>query len=900
MVQEYQRQFSREMTPFSAPSPSVGGGGGSATNYGAIQQALGQWFQQANEELRIRAQENVEGLAQRQQEEMGLERLSEAPEGLAARYQRMYANRARTVYGEKLKADSLRTANELSRAHRMDPGGFGAAWEEYATRTVEQVEQSDPTYASQLRMGLASMGVQAQDRIAQDVFERELTTQGMEVVESFNAQLAESRDYLLNNPSAEGLESMKSMLYETLAGADEAALLTPQQLTDMRIRISDDLATDYVQGMANRALGANDIRGAQTLVKRLRRGEWFEDNRAAERLAARIEQSIGGTGATESMRRPHIRMLSDMKAAAQMGIVLDDASMARARESLVFLQAHGTPAEFEAAQRNFMAAGILNEVLPQVAGAPRQTIDATINDFQTLEWVQAMGADTVRDITSALERERDVQHEATQRGDHLALSPYARGRTFDQMLELQSQGGPEAHDRAVAEARALAARNTGLPVQRIPLRTQAQTQEAVTRIDQAVAQGDMEEVTRLVDGYMGPYVRAGSSRAGAIELAERSDELGGAVLLASELAGVGGRTFAQWLNLSLQGKAAPRHQDIVGADFLRLDPEVREAISGGSGRLEGMAIASMKDVANGLLVTGQAASARDAIDEANRMVQRLPSTRIQNNLRVLEHELGDGPTEQQLARDTINDWLRENRDSPVPVESLRPRQVRPGVFRFYDVTTGMLYRPDSGEPFELIVGEEQIEEAREQDVTTRQEDAKAAALKVAGALDLATRERDNFALVGREAGVSDDDAHALWRAISTTPARERTRMPDGVPPEVMPQMLGGPLSTPLEQTPSKYAAQAARVLGREFSRRSVLDLDVTARMPSRMEVQRAATTLYYGELLSTYGGDRRKALAAVYAGREDVDAAVEAGGDDWLNLMDPSVEQFIDRGLVDD
>lgn len=902
MVQQYQRQMSREIAPFAARTPS-GTPSIRGVDYSPLTSVLNQWYERAHEELRIRAQENVEGLAQRAQVEAGLGGLAEAPTNLATRYQRMFDARARTVYAETLKADSARTASELSRAHRLDPEGFGAAWQEYAATTVEAIEQSDPTFASQVRSSLSSMGIGAQDRISQDVFSREIASQGAAVVESFQSQLSTARDYLLNNPSEQGLEEARAMLYTSLTDADNAGLLPPQTIAQMRMGIADDLAHDFVQGKANEAMANRDYRGARALVRRLRSGAWFDDNRRGERLAAQIESGMGGTGASAEAKRPHISLLSDLKSSAQLGIPLDGETVQAAEQSLRFIQAYGTPAEQEAAARNYHSALVLSQVQPYIRGASPDDLAALSDQMLDFGALRTLGEDTVRAVSSMVEAEASRQRAAVASGDLAALGDMG-GVSLSELLTMDA----EDMDRLIAGSVAVGSRNTGVATQRVPLFTNDQMAEFRSRAEQAIQREDTAQLFELVSTVLGPYQRAGHPRGGALLIAEQSPELGGAVIVSDLLDGAGGRGAAEWLNLAMQGQVAPQHDDISTASFSRLDSGVMDAVSGGSGAVAGAITATMRNVANGLLITGAVDTPRAAVDEANRLMKQVETSRLANGQTIPSRDLGVGAATRGSSLDAVNAWLRGQQGSSVPVESLRPVPVSPGVFRFRDTRTGLFYSEGSqAAPLELVVGEEEYAEAVQTDVVAMQEQAESMSRRALGMLDLATREQDNFITVGDSAGVPITAATALWRAMTNTPSREMVRMPDGVIPEVVDDSMASvdmgyrTVQTPV---PNRYAREAARVLREEFRRQAVVGA-VDARtapqpeVPSQQEVRRAAAVLYLGDMLTAYGGDQSKALAAVYAGQEDVDAAIEAGGDLWLELMDVTVHQFIERGLAE-
>ena len=220
-----------------------------------------------------------------------------------------------------------------------------------------------------------------------------------------------------------------------------------------------------------------------------------------------------------------------------------------------------------------------------------------------------------------------------------------------------------------------------------------------------------------------------------------------------------------------------------------------------------------------------------------------------------------------------------------------------------DVANGTLLRPmGSDEAITLTIGEEQFEAAVEADEQQRREQMEEMKARQENALQLKDSERTAFTLVGRDLGVSDEQTNALFRAVSLSPATSISRLPDGVVPETLPETVGQGRGVRIENT-SVYSERAEQALssvrGRVLSREEMVDSDSSIGFLSRKSEQRLGTLAFYEEMLGAFGNDTQKALAAVAAGRDEVEFAVEEFGDTWLDEMPDEIQMFVNRGLPD-
>ena len=237
-----------------------------------------------------------------------------------------------------------------------------------------------------------------------------------------------------------------------------------------------------------------------------------------------------------------------------------------------------------------------------------------------------------------------------------------------------------------------------------------------------------------------------------------------------------------------------------------------------------------------------------------------------------------------------------------------------GTYQFRNKETGVyMYHPDDSEnvdPITARVSNALFVEARQANLEEQAAQAQAASEAATNALLLTERPKMQFAAAAEQLNIPQEDAMGLFRAIGLSPGRNMHRMPGGIAPEVLPQGEGplGEMSLraveasgfPAQPTPEMEVARdiVDSIMSLPDDRE---DEEASIRQAafgnvSPQDEGRLATLVLFGGYLQRFG-DRRMALAAIHAGEEEVTAAMEIGGESWLDAMAQETRAFVAKGM---
>jgi len=889
----------------AAPSaPRIAG-----ADFGQIQQALARFNQSVAEKNQQEAEQRAKEQAVAAQQEMGASGLAQPDEEWSQRYRDAFENQAKAVYDQKLKTDALSTANRLLRENPNNAEGFRRAFETYQNATVESIEQDDPTYAYSVGDGLAEIGQRFYEQAADGEFKRRQEQNRVDALSQIREQDNALTDTLLNNPTEENFESVKAQAYESIEAMDNAALLSPAELENERSAVNDRYARAYVRGLANKALAEQDYEGLQFITDKLREGRWFDDNVAGERLANSISQDAGAMGRERNaIRQQGVARATEYAEASVdavlSGNTLNEQEAENFERAINVMELDGDADDVALARELVGSRAVLENVLPEIRNMGPNQLASELDMITSAEGRQSFTSSTISAMETAIRDRQELLAEASANNDY---AMYGESEVVNTTFADFVEQGVEATGATLAQNRRVAAANSGQSVQSTKPWTQQQVTQAVDYLSTSMNQGRVQEFREGLNTFLAPYAATGDSYAGLRLLTNQDPEIGGAALVGAALSSVSGRPEAEFVQLATQGAAAGSSTEkLRPADLSDRSMAVLQALSGSNGNTYSSLMKTVISMGSGLQVRDpQTYSNADAQRrEIENLLGQVEITELSNGQTLVSEQLGRGTNERAAAVAEINAFLEDDTLSDfVNVDNLRPIPIGDRQYRFMDVANGTLLRPvGSDEAITLTIGAEQFEAAIEADEQQLQQQMDEMKARQENALQLKDAERTAFNLVGRDLGVSDEQTNALFRAVSLSPATSISRLPDGVVPETLPETVGQGRGVRIENT-SVYAERAQQALssvrGRVLSRQEMMDSDSSIGFLSRKSEQRLGTLAFYEEMLGAFGNDTQKALAAVAAGRDEVEFAVEEFGDTWLDEMPDEIQMFVNKGLPD-
>ena len=898
-----------------APQPHQG------LDFSGIQRALQGFTQQAAQRRQEEGLARAEELAAEQQRELGAEGIAAPDPDWSRAYQQAFQRRSRALYEQQVRTDASKTANELHRAHQFDPDGFQAAWDEYTQRTVESAADTDAEAAAGIEVYLQNAGNEVANRLNNQVFERGLEQEQVQATTALQEQVADMSNLLLRDPNEEQLAEFSAEALDGLARLDAENLLSPRQVARLGEEIDVTLNQNYVRGVAQQALDDEDYDRVQLLVDNLQRGEYFADNNTALQMASEVSR---GLGAQIDERNSIVRKGAELKLDrldSGLNLVLEGESFTGLREGMgedlvdvvSTFEALGDVDAANDAKAVYQAAAQLDRVRSQVANYSLGEIRATINSYKTQEAEQTVPSRARNEILRLLEKEEARFVDAKEKGDLAGMGAGAfSSTTFSDFMRMS----PQEISMQIQQNKDRASANTGVPTQHVMPYTQEQVRQAADAMDDA---GSIEEFRDALNTFMVPYRETGLTQAGVEMLSSADRELGATVRAALVLESASGRDMATLVNFAFAGRQGGDPPPFSSSD---LSDDLREKIDAmtGSRGVESLALINVfQDIAAGEALTDSDArlDSRRQVRQLEEFFSNLDITTLPNGMPMLSSQLGD--TDRVFGENiaAINEVLNDPTISEfLDVESLRPIPVGPGRFHFFDRRTGTIARQDDGTPLAAQVEEDTFSEAVRIDNEKIEEERQASLEFSLGVLNLAESERNTFLDAAPELGVGTEDARGLFRALSASPAKSRARLPNGIVPEAQPETGETPRGTRIVSE-SRYAddiERAVQALGERptpnvaaqelFGHEGMALPPVAEAMRRPVSMSQSArgrlgTLAFYGDMLRHFGGDRKKALAAVAAGQQEIEDAIDAAGDAWLQQVPEDIEAFVHKGSLD-
>jgi len=878
-----------------------------AADFSQIQAALSQFNQRALEKRQAEGLAAAEEQALQAQSELGVAGLAEPDQDWGQRYQDAYEAQAKTVYDKRLKTDALQQANQFLREHPDDPEQFAQKFNSYSQGVVESLEDADPAFADSVSNAMLEINTRFAQEAATAQFKREQEQNRVDALSALNEEQNLLADTLLQNPSEETRQEAMAQSYASIEDLDNANFLSPAELETARSQVNDFYAQSFVRGRANQAIENNDFEEVQFLTDQLRKGKYFDDNTKGEALASQIETDVRaaqkGQGA---VRQRGVEIATERGEAfltsVQTGREPTLEEQERFEADVEFMLLNGDAEDQQLAQELVASRAVVEEVLPDINTMGPAELDAVSNRLNSPGSVLNLDNSTRTLATQAIKARKDLLASANSKGDYAALGdPAIAKKAFGDFVGQSSQGIAFELNRS----QRIASSNSGVAVQTVPPWTDEQVSQAVTYLGSAFESGRTQEYRDGLETFLAPYKASGDTFAGYRLLLNKDETLGGSALIGAALLDPSGRSAANATQLAVQGAAVTGQGQKMRPEDLNNDTRtLLRALSASNGQSYSALTGTLINIGAGLTATNpeQYPDRESQIAYVNDLVSQVSTIRMDNGQPLLAEQLGAGEQQQQAAAAVINDFLKQDYIQDLTdVDNLRPVPIGNGQFRFFDVGTGTLLRPEnSNEAVTVTVGGEEYERAIEADQEVLDNQNERLKARRENALQLKSSERVSFNLVGQEIGLGEEESLALYRAISLSPATSIARMPDGIAPETLPKTVGQGRGTRIVET-SDFAERADQALEQVKTQQAETpQADRGALLPRSLgskNQSRLATLVFYSDLLGEYNGNKQKALAAVAAGKSEVEFAVDAGGEEWLDEMPEEVQVFVNRGL---
>lgn len=364
-IREFQqRRQGGAVAAFQAPGTSP-----RALNVSGVRNALSDWAAQVGQEREQQASQRARELGMQAQADQPVGALAQTPD-YAWRFQQAFREGAYTLFEEQLKLDASRQVSELSRKHFNDPQGFANSWQGYSDSLISSLKESDPTSVPAVRQALEGYGESGYQRLADQMFARELQAQGVRALQLYEGRRAAFADMLLNDPDEQVYRDMLDELDTLLLTEFEQGLISVETLEAGQRRHRESLATEYYRGQFGRSMQSEDLPGAEAVIESLLRGEGFEDNDRGRALASSLAQELRAALGGESMSQMvalRNRQLEDMLSGVREGARVD---MGQAQEFADFVATHGTPLQQYELGKTMTALQVVQRLQGQIENAP--------------------------------------------------------------------------------------------------------------------------------------------------------------------------------------------------------------------------------------------------------------------------------------------------------------------------------------------------------------------------------------------------------------------------------------------------------------------------------------------------------------------------------------------------
>ena len=856
-------------------------------DFSGIQQALAGFTGISMQRDAQRAQEQ----AAEAQAALGTEGIAQPTGFMLPSAARAFEARAQTVYEQQLRTEATATASALLRENMLNPEGFEQAWSAYTEGKLKAL-QDDSATAAQVGVALADMGVRKRTAIENNVFDRTQAELSVELFASYRDEQNQVLDQILTYPNEAFVVEQIAFLREHISELDESGVLTPKQIGDLEMQLNDSLYGAYIEGAIREALEAGDMATLQTLHNDLQRGAYFEDNQQALRFAGRIASSMGG-----DVSRGEINAYKDVGRVildrVQNGMTVTSEEMDRLDEAFSFVQAFGTEEDQRTFSQNYIGVALTQQLAPLLQDGAISELDDALIQLQDID-LQLASPEVVSGLRDSLQARID-QMRVDAVGNVAAVGLSAvRNTTVAELMASSDTDREQFFAQQQYNTQLVAQRQGVDPSQVIPW-TADQISDISEQMLVAHSSEDQAAYGNLQDMYLSAF---GNDLFSAVKAMEgHSTELAGAMLVGNVLAGEALGDSAAIVNLALTGaqmRNVPANQAAFESVLQRgaAYTDVVYALSAGSGKLNNAATEAISNAMLALQITGnQPADAKTMIET---MLDSIQVEELGNSTLVIPSAFSASPAVATELLLRANNFLEENKMAlGNQYSQFIPVPAGDGVVRFKNMLTGLfLTEPDNITPREISLPQETAMEIREQEFVSVQDAAAQAEIALENRINMNNRERDFLVNVGAQVGLSEDEAFNYYRAVTFSPATSMTNLPNGIAPQMQVQAIQESPDRPVGRGYTQEAQQAIESI------RGVFPTGPDVRfIPTRTDIQRGATVVKYAELVERFGRDQQKALAAIVSSPEEVEAAVDAYGMNWLSNMERSVRVFVNRGF---
>lgn len=852
-----------------------------AVSFQRLQSSIGAFLQQEVQQREQAAMRNQSAQGALAQGQSGPGVLASPDQGLAARYQDAFKERAVQVHNEQVKLQAQQVSRELRRQHINDPDAFGNAWMSYANGQADALRKQDPIQAESVGNYLTAFGSSIYQDLADARAARERAAQSQDYLDAVNSRFAQIQDELLNNPDEQTYLSALSDLETLTQNGVASGLLDPAHAAGLRDKTRDKYTEEWVRGEFNKAWNAGDMGGARAVVEDLERGGKFVNNDLGRALANELGQNFKAleTGRAEGVSTA-MRLIDRVATAAELGGPLDEATL---NQALSHVMASGKPDQIENATAQVNGAYTVAQAKQYIDMVP--VADLNLTRQKVLASAASRDSSATRAVVSAIDQRIAAIEKAVESGDPLEAGPSVPIEVWAERLQNTDNFARDAaaYRQALENRQAVASQITGIMPSKTGVLYRNEELDAFSkRLGDALERGDVDEFNRQAAVLFAPAT--GNPRE-ALAIASKFAGKNGEAYAALMLNAAGGNEAVKNLtSLVSAGKVANtkqlRDQGLDPQDVLD-DRDIRAAITAlsmGDDRarsaLERTAIEAY--YGSGSRGTGKKA----ALEDVKRIFRTTgPSVEFSNGSRLPAFVIGE-PYLADPVRKEMDAVLQNPSKVGLPpnvpefeTRNLTPRAMGDGSIGVYHQgQRRFLPDPSTGRPF-VIKG---TEAADRQGVQPPEPDIDGwfnwGKAKIQGALETDV-ERVSAArsmAEARRAGASDDTAKlaaAISKARARSPAEE----------------IGG----------REFDIMLRPDIGRE------VNWDKVGGKPSDLFKDQSLARRVAGERLEAYrkefGSDRRAAVAAYLEGPDLVKDLQKTNGANWFDALPMATKKMIGR-----
>ena len=904
-------------------------------DFSGVSQVLQGWQREARDRARQRQAEEAAQRGAQAQLEAGGEGIVETPEDVRKRHEiQAFEAQTQAVYNQQVRTAALRRASELQLEYQNNPAAFETAWEEYTNETIDAVAETNAVLAAEISGYLADVGNRGTVSLMQSQHADNLERQKAEITANLNDATASAANTVLNNPTAQVSEEQLSDLTLQAKELADQGILSGAEANRFIAGVEQVIAQNYVTGRANQAFADGDFDAVQLLVDELRTGVYFDDNNEGNRLADRFERQAG----VRLKERNGVVLEHEREQLEQMTAIIQsivERGGTASNEQLETIDELYEQLSVGISGDNRVAATQLRQGAHLLKEFNENLDEMSMADFASLEFLMT-SSDVITSALPDASRRLIIDSARTNReriADAFSLNgdPARGGRA-----SIADAGLGETPAEDLVENAQLIAQRSGDPSNLVAFHTRERIQQTADAI--RGSNGSIKAIEDTLEEFLAPYKLTGSEATGLRHLGQTDSELGGIAALAFAMSGdTGVSSAAMFMNSAVQGLSIEDGPTVRLDELSRDSRRKIEALSETNGENFTMIRQGLQAYARGQFVVepdrtrgGREVNAPNVIND---VLENVETVTFSNGISVVARELGGGQTERDLAKEAIEGVLSDpDIMGMFGGEHLRPVPVGNGRYAFRRKDSGVFLRKDPDDKTSALlnanVGEEEVLGAQEVDDQIHEQNALDAQRTADNALMLAEQPHTQFREAGQLLGMQTGDVEGFFRALSLSPARSLYRLPNGIAPEILslaeeqtsmlaPGAFASPeqFRTPEMETALELIEQMQEsVLERSLQTANLLETPlrgpgVEQRRVAQEQMQltlgsftmkdngRLATLVLFNNHLQDFGGDRAKALAAIAAGRTEVDDAIEIGGEDWLSIMDEEAQAFVAKGM---